>query len=215
MVEYWESRFKSEGPMWDFFPSDSAIKASDIFRSGGLKHILIPGFGYGRNARLFIEKGFEVTGIEISGSAIELAKANGINCIVYHGSVTTMPFDHNKYDGIFCYALIHLLNKHERKAFLKSCFTQLKDNGIMIFVVACVQSGMYGNGKYLSKDRFEVLKGLKVFFYDLKSVTEEFSAYGMVECTEIEEPVKFMEGQEPVKLLFVQCRKDSGTENRT
>ena len=77
MIEYWESKFKNEGALWDFFPSDSSIRALDIFKTNKLKHILIPGFGYGRNARLFIENGFEVTGIEISESAIELAKANG------------------------------------------------------------------------------------------------------------------------------------------
>lgn len=66
-----------------------------------LNRILIPGFGYGRNAKLFIENGFDVTGIEISQSAIDLAKTNGLNCMIHHGSVTSMPFDDKIYDGIF------------------------------------------------------------------------------------------------------------------
>ena len=207
MTEYWESKFKDEGALWDFFPSDSAIRTLDIFKSNKLKQILIPGFGYGRNARLFIENGFEVTGIEISESAIELANANGLNCLIHHGSVTSMPFDDIKYDGIFCYALIHLLNKRERQGFLKSCFNQLKNNGLMIFVVASTQMSMYGTGKYLSKDRFEISKGLKVFFYDSKSVFREFSPYGMIDSEEIEEPIKFMKDQDPIKMTFVVCKK--------
>jgi SAM-dependent methyltransferase len=205
--EFWEEKFKSEGIMWDFYPADSAVLTSEIFRANRLNNILIPGFGYGRNARLFIENGFEVTGIEISGTAIELAKANGLRCTIHHGSVTSMPFDEIKYDGIFCYALIHLLNKPERKAFLKSCFNQLKNKGLMIFVVPSTQMSMYGTGRALSKNRFEISKGIKVFFYDSKSLNQEFSPYGLIEYKEIEEPVKLMEGQDPLKMFFVICNR--------
>jgi len=63
MFDYWESRFKNEGAMWKFEPSDSAIKALELFKYWKLIDILIPGFGYGRNAGLFLENGFKVTGI--------------------------------------------------------------------------------------------------------------------------------------------------------
>lgn len=208
MTEYWETKFKSEGVMWDFYPADSAIRTIGIFKTNRFKNILIPGFGYGRNARLFIQNGFDVTGIEISRSAIDLAKANGINCMVHNGSVTSMPFDRKKYDGIFCYALIHLLNKIERKAFLRSCYNQLKNNGQMIFVVASAKMSMYGRGRYISKSRFEIPDGLKVFFYDQISVLKEFSPYGIAEITEIEEPVKFMPDQDPIKMIFIACKKE-------
>lgn len=185
--------------MWDFFPSDSAIRTLHIFRANKFNHILIPGIGYGRNAKLFIDNGFEVTGIEISTSAIELAKANRVNCLIHHGSVTSMPFDDKKYDGIFCYALVHLLNRTERRNFLKACSDQLKENGLMVFVLASKQSDMYGMGRYLSKDRYRISEGLNVFFYDTESATKEFSAYGIIECREIEEPVKFMKDHESMK----------------
>ena len=93
------------------------------FKKRGLINILIPGIGYGRNARPFIDKRFSITGIEVSESAINVARANKIDCTIHHGSVTDMPFDSQVYDAVFCYALIHLLNKHERKHFLRSCFT--------------------------------------------------------------------------------------------
>jgi SAM-dependent methyltransferase len=207
MVEYWESRFKNEGAMWKTEPADSAISAMDLFKSEGLNKILIPGFGYGRNARLFCENGFNVTGIEISRSAIELAKESGLKCKIHHGSVTSMPFDDKQFDGIYCYALIHLLNKKERRTFLKSCYSQLKAGGIMIFVISTKQTPLYATGKFLSKDRFEIAKGLKVFFYDNESVVKEFLDFEMTECRDIEEPVKFMEGEDPLRLKLVICKK--------
>ncbi|HEY4786211.1 MAG TPA: class I SAM-dependent methyltransferase [Bacteroidales bacterium] len=207
MIEYWESRFTIEGAMWKFEPADSAIVAMDLFKSYTINNILIPGFGYGRNAKLFLDNGFKVTGIEISKSAIELARRNGLDCIIHHGSVTSMPYDNQKYDGIYCYALIHLLNQRERRNFLKSCYDQLNQKGLMIFVVATKKLNMYGTGKYLSKDRYEISKGLRVYFYDDNSVKNEFINYGLIKCIDIEEPIKFMEGQESMKLKLIICKK--------
>ena len=207
MTEYWESRYKNEGAMWKSEPSDSAILALTLFKAENINNILIPGIGYGRNARLFLENGFVVTGIEISLSAIEMAQREMPDCTIHHGSVTRMPFDGQTYDGIFCYALIHLLSLRERHKFLLSCCKQLKNNGLMIFVVASKKSEMFGRGKSLGVDRFELEKGLKVFFYDNESVIKEFSDFGIIRNHEIDEPVKFMEGQQPVKLIFVVCRK--------
>jgi hypothetical protein len=207
MINYWESIFRKGGSIWGFDPSDSAISAVDIFSKNNLNKILIPGFGYGRNARIFIDKGFLVTGIEISGSAIEVARLNKLECIIHHGSVTSMPFDDEVYDAVFCYALVHVLNSHERKNFLRSCFSQLNDNGLMIFTVASKEMDRFGRGKLLSKDRFEIEPGLKVFFYDAGSIEKEFSPYGLIDYKLIDEPVKFVRGVDPIKLYFIICRK--------
>lgn len=193
--------------MWKFEPSDSAISTLDLFRSNGINRILIPGIGYGRNAKIFYDNGFEVTGIEISKSAIEIAQANGLNCIIHHGSVAAMPYDKELYDGIFCYALIHLLNKTERRQFLRSCWNQLRVGGLMVFVATSKEMSLYGSGSCLSKDRYEISKGLKVFFYDSASIKREFSDYGLIDYKEIEEPIKFLEGEQPIKMVQVVCKK--------
>jgi hypothetical protein len=52
---------------------------------------------------------------------------------IYHGSVTDMPFDQSIYDGIFCYALIHLLDASERKKLISDCHNRLAENGYMVF----------------------------------------------------------------------------------
>jgi len=206
-MNYWESKFRKGEVLWGFEPSDSAVSALRIFEGYGLKKILIPGFGYGRNARLFLDSGFDVTGIEISESAVRTARENNIDCSVHTGSVTAMPFDNEVYDAVFCYALIHLLNKRERKRFLSSCFQQLREKGRMIFVVASTEMDLYGKGKMLAKDRFGIETGLRVFFYDTGSIVAEFSSYGLIEYKKVNEPVKFMEGVDPLKMWFIVCQK--------
>jgi hypothetical protein len=66
---------------------------------------------------------------------------------------------------------------------------------------------IFGTGKCISKNRFEISNGLKVFFYDSESVKKEFSEFTLIDCSEIEEPIKFMTGQYPIKLKLVICRK--------
>ncbi len=208
MDNFWDNAFREIGTAWGFEPADSTIKAMNLFRENNFRRILIPGVGYGRNAKRFVENGFEVSGIEISERAIELARQNGLNFPIHHGSVTQMPFDGQVYDGIFCYALIHLLNKPERKAFLKCCYNQLAPGGFMIFVVASTRMSARGQGRKLSKDRFAVQKGINVFFYNDESVVREFLDFGLVACTDIDEPVKFMDHEPPLLMKYIVCRKD-------
>ncbi|UZJ63886.1 class I SAM-dependent methyltransferase [Sphingobacterium sp. KU25419] len=116
-----------------------------------------------------------VTGIEISQTAIELGQKHfGTDLQVYHGSVTEMPFDNNLYDGIYCYGLIYLLDKEEREKLIQDCYDQLTENGFMFFTAITKEAKTYRQGTYISKDRFEMFGGVKIFFYDRETIQEEF-----------------------------------------
>lgn len=82
---------------------------------------------------------------------------------IYNGSVTEMPFDNKLFDGIFCYGLIYLLDKAERNKLIHACFNQLTDNGYMIFTAVTKGAPTYGQGTLISKDRFEMFGGVKIF----------------------------------------------------
>lgn len=153
-----------------------------------------------------------VTGIEISKTAINLARDNGLDFDIFHGSVTDMPFETKLYDGIFCYALIHLLNQTEREKFIKDCYNQLKPNGYIIFTTISKPAPMFGKGTQLGKDYYEITEGVKMFFYDSDSIQEEFGDYGLVEISEVVEPHKNNETKPPFPFLMVKCQKESSFE---
>lgn len=208
MAEFWETSFRDKHIMWGFEPAESAIAALNLFRENRLNKILIPGFGYGRNAKIFADAGFEITGIEISETAIELAQKHyGDNVRVYHSSVTAMPFDHKVYDGIFCYALIHLLSEKERVKLIDDCYRQLKPDGYMVFVAISKNDAAYGEGEELSKDRFVTKHGVQLFFYDSDSVEREFGRYGIIESKEVDEPAKNMGNKVSQKIWLITCKK--------
>jgi ubiquinone/menaquinone biosynthesis C-methylase UbiE len=145
-----------------------------------------------------------VTGIEISKTAIKLARKHyGKDMTIYHGSVADMPFDDQKYDGIFCYALIHLLDSAEREKLILDCHNQLSENGYMVFTAISKEAHTYGKGKFISKDRYEIHEGVKMFFYDKASVNEEFGKAGLFEITEIQENFPF---------YLIKCRKGNSLE---
>ena len=199
--EFWETNFIEKQEMWGFEPSASAVLAKDFFIQKQIKNLLIPGFGYGRNAKIFTDNGIIVTGIEISKTAIQMARKHyGSDMIIYHGSVTDMPFDKVLYDGIFCHALIHLLDGSERQKLIANCYNQLAEGGCMIFSVISKKAATYGKGKFISKDRYEIFDGVKMFFYDRESITAEFGKSGVFEISEIEDSFPF---------FLVKCKKES------
>ncbi len=199
MGEFWEENFVEKQEMWGLEPAKSALLTNGFFMEKNRKNILIPGIGYGRNAQVFAANGMTVTGIELSKTAVGLARKHfGSEMVIYHGSVTDMPFDTNCYDGIFCYALIHLLDDDERMHLIRSCYNQLSGDGYMVFTVISKKAHTYGQGKQIGKDRFEMFGGVRMFFYDLDSIQAEFGEFGLFEITEVDENYPF---------YLIKCKK--------
>ncbi|WP_306599725.1 bifunctional 2-polyprenyl-6-hydroxyphenol methylase/3-demethylubiquinol 3-O-methyltransferase UbiG [Geothrix sp. 21YS21S-2] len=209
MTEFWETAFTEKQLIWGNEPTASANLASDYFARMGIKDVLIPGVGYGRNAKGFLDRGMSVTGIEISDTAISLARSQlGLQIPIHHGSVADMPYDSRPYDGIFCYGLIHLLDPAGRAKLIQDCYRQLAPGGHMIFTVISKKAPMYGQGERLGEDWYERGPGLQMFFYDTGSVEREFGPHGLVALSEIDE---LMPGGGSFPFINVFCMKGEMT----
>lgn len=204
MAEFWETAFIEKQLMWGFEPTASALLARKEFARLAIKDVLIPGIGYGRNAKTFLDAGMSVTGIEISETAIALARSKlSLDITIHHGSVTEMPFDARQYGGIFCFGLIYLLGPEERAKLIRDCHRQLAPGGLMVFTVIAREAPMYGLGTKLGEDWYERLPGLRMFFYDEASARREFGEHGAVEVRRIDEP----NHGSSLPFLHVTCRK--------
>jgi len=211
MTEFWETAFNKMQLAWGLEPTQSAVAACDTFARTGVKSVLIPGIGYGRNAKPFLEHGMSVVGIEISQSAIDLARSRlGLEITILHGSVVDMPFDRQQYDGIFCFGLVYLLDARGRQKFIRDCYRQLEPGGHMIFTVISKKAPMYAQGPRLGEDWYERLPGLPMYFYDTDSAKREFGPYGLVELSEIDEPAG--DGS-TLPFIHVVCKRDTATAN--
>lgn len=204
MTELWEAAFVKNQLMWGHAQSRSALFAAEVFARAGAKDVLIPGVGYGRNAKAFLDRGMSVTGIEISATAIGLARSElGLTIPIHHGSVTDMPFDDRTYDGIFCYGLLYLLDAEARARVLRACHAQLASDGQMIFTLIAKEAPMYGKGQHLGEDWYEPHPGVRMYFYDEASIARDFGPLGRVEQSRIDEPA----GSGTFPFINVTCKK--------
>lgn len=204
MAEIWESTFLEKELIWGLDPTQSAIQASERFAKSGAKNVLIPGIGYGRNAKPFLAQGMSVTGIEISETAIKLARERlGLDVPIHHGSVTDMPYDDRRYDGIFCYGLLYLLDAPGRAKLLRDCHAQLTDGGQMIFSVVAKNAPMYRRGTRLDDDWYELVPGVRLYFYDAVTIAREFRDHGLVDVWDTEEPAH----GGPLPFINVACKR--------
>lgn len=208
MAEFWEKSFRNRKEMWGWTPADSAVETVELFKKYGVINILIPGFGYGRNAKIFIDNGFKVAGIELSETAIDIAEEHfGESIKIHHGSVSSMPFDQEVYDGIFSYSLIHLLKYKERTKLIKECYNQLRPGGYMVFVSISKKDFRYGEGEEICKDTFKKNYGVTLYFYDSESILLDFGNYGLVDAREIREPIKNLGDKPSQRFWYIICKK--------
>ncbi|MBR9918587.1 class I SAM-dependent methyltransferase [bacterium] len=209
MSQFWESNFIEKQKIWGDAATDLAVDAADLFMREGLSNILIPGFGYGRNAMEFIKRNIKVTGIEISQTAIKLAQDHFSNeTKIHHGSVAQMPFDDTKYDGVFCHALLHLLEEDERKHCIDQSYRHLTKGGLMYFTVISSLDSAFENGEKIGHNRFQSPHGVNLFFYDESAIANEFEAYGLIEAQERQEPLIPKAGSKGQRFWKVLCRKE-------
>ena len=69
----------------------------------------------------------------------------------------------------------------------------------MAFTAITKKAETYGQGTFVSKDRFEMFGGVKIFFYDRETIKEEFENAGLFEVTEVTENYPF---------YLIKCRKN-------
>ena len=142
----------------------------EITAGGNRKKLLDLGCGPGIYAELFAEKGFDVTGIDISGRSIDYAKENTIkkesNIKYYKKSYLDMEYT-EEFDVItLFYYDFGVLHPAAREKLLQKIYKALKPGGILIFDVFSEKeyqmkeentNWSYNNGGYWSENPYVCL----------------------------------------------------------
>lgn len=187
MKEYWNRRFSIEEKIWGDSPSKTAEYALKLFLKNKVHKILIPGAGYGRNSKLFSNHSFNVTGIEISKKAFNMAKKHDPKTKFFKGSVLDMPFNIDLYNAIYCHNTLHLFLRKERFFFIKKCYDQLKNNGFVFFTVFSEKEKSFGKGKEFEKNTFESKSGRPTHYFSEDDLIEHFRDFSVIKTGLMEE----------------------------
>ncbi|MBN1800407.1 MAG: class I SAM-dependent methyltransferase [Candidatus Lokiarchaeota archaeon] len=187
MEEYWNERFKKGGKIWGEKPSNSAFIAFNFFKDYHVKTLLVPGAGYGRNTRFFSQHDIEVTGIEISQKALNIARLFDSKTHFVRGDVLNMVYDNEKYDAIYCFNVLHLLLKNDRYRFLNKCYELLKVGGIAFFIVFSEKEKSYGKGREIEPQTFESKPGRPVHYFSKQDLLNHFTDMSVIKTELIED----------------------------
>jgi 2-polyprenyl-3-methyl-5-hydroxy-6-metoxy-1,4-benzoquinol methylase len=164
------------------------------------------GCGTGNYALYFAGKGFNVTGIDISASAIEIAKETasrkGISCTFIAADVLGEMRDvQGTFDFAYDWELLHHIFPPERETYVRNVSRLLNPNGMYLSVCFSQQSPQFGS---MEKYRQTPL-GTVLYFSSEEELKELFNPYfSIIELKTIEIKGKFS----PHKAVYALMRKN-------
>ena len=185
---YWNTQFTEHQLIWGETHSKSAEIALSLFRLHKVSKILVPGSGYGRNTKLFSSSGFDVTGIEISETACDIAREYDPLTKVYNEPFLDAHIAPGQYEGIYCYNVLHLFLQKERQRFISKC-AQVLSNGFMFFSVVSDQDAYYGQGKEIEHNTFAVKPDKILHFFTQDDLEQHFEGYRVLKVGSLEDQV--------------------------
>jgi SAM-dependent methyltransferase len=206
MNEYWEERFRKEGRIWEDVPSRTAAHALGLFLHYGVKTVLAPGAGYGRNTRIFAEASLAVTGVEIAAAACEMAREFDTQTQFYNASVLDMSFLAEKYDAVYCFNTMHLFLEKDRKTLVRQCADRLIKGGIMYFTVFSEREATYGKGREVERDTYESKPGRPAHYFTDADLRRHFPGLEIIETGLTEDPEDHGEGPHTHILRYIIAR---------
>lgn len=208
MKEYWEGRYQDDQQIWGSSPSRTALDAVDKFKKHNVRNLLIPGAGYGRNAKAFIDTGMKVAAIEVAPSAIAIGENFVPELQYFIGSVLDMPFSNDMYDAVYCFNVLHFFFRNERQLFLQKCFDQMQPGGVAFFAVFSEKEPSYGKGKEVEKNTFETKPGRPVHYFSADDLEEHFGMFNILETGLMEDPEKHDQEGEHIHIVrYIYVKK--------
>lgn len=146
-VEYWEQRYMAGETDWDLKSVTPAFL--DILNDSilaGKEKLLVPGCGFGYDAVAAAKKGFDVTAVDISISAIDQAK----KLVKERLKIKFIQQDFflldeiNKFDIIYDYVTYCAIDPGRRKEYAGKVAALLNKEGIFIAIFFPVENRYFG-----------------------------------------------------------------------
>lgn len=153
-------------------------------------HILDVGCAGGRDSRMFVDRGFNVTGIDLCEPFLQEARRSVSSAVFLKKDVLELDFEEASFDGIWaCAVLLHLEKKDLPKA-LSDFYRILKQQGVLFIGIkhgdgeqSVVDSLSDGNSRFFSfyqKDEIEALVRAAGFNITYSEIRDDDTGRGEV-----------------------------------
>lgn len=157
---------------WIHKPSLFAEWAIQYFPVGGT--LLDLGGGQGQDALYFAEKGYAVTLLDFTQSALDRAKEKFLSNnarirIVHHDMNTPLPFHQTDFDVIFAHMSLHYFTTDKTFEIFNQIHSLLKPGGTLAVITNATTDPEYNTGELIEPDYF-LIDGQKKRFFSVESM---------------------------------------------
>ncbi|NIM45393.1 MAG: methyltransferase domain-containing protein [Nitrososphaeria archaeon] len=150
-------------PEWMKKPVPFVVEALDLFKRHKFRDVLDLGCGVGRHCVYLAENGFDVVGLDVSGSALRTAKEwirekRLANADFILGSMTDIPFGDCRFDAVISASVVHHAIKEQIRKAVTEIHRVLRGDGLFLTNLPSVEDYRYGKGEEVEADTFMVLE---------------------------------------------------------
>lgn len=157
---------------------------SEIIPAGA--KVLELGCGDGKTLAMLVSAGFKVTGIDISPSAITLArkKVGETKARLVVGDACSLPFRAGEFNVVVAVHVFDHLTTTERKKAAAECKRVLKKNGLLLFQGFSARDFRFAQGKKVELRTFRRANNIWYHYFASSEVKKLFSKFELVELQE-------------------------------
>ncbi len=116
----------------------------------------------------------------------------------------------NKYDAIYCFDVLHLFLKQDRKKLIQHCVQYLKDNGLMYFTCFSDEDVNNGVGSQIEAGTFEYVKGKYAHFFTEEDLIRHFDGLQVIETGTTHENLTYKDNKSKEYMLRYIVVKKGG-----
>jgi len=147
-------------------PVPFVAEAVPTFRHSNIKRVLDLGCGVGRNCTYLAKENFDVIGVDISLTALRIAKRLSKkeklkNLAFLQATMDNLPLSDCMLDAVICVSVIHHAIRRDVTKTINEIHRILKKNGLFLANLASVKDPRYGTGQKVENNTFRILEAFE------------------------------------------------------
>jgi SAM-dependent methyltransferase len=176
VTDAWEEDYSRRGLLWGGVTHDLPLLPPG-------SRVLELGCGNGKTLLTMIQRGWDVTALDISPRAVALSRercrsSSDGDFIIADSSV--LPFKNTTFDAVFAVHLMGHLPEPDRKRVPYGLFPTLRPGGIIFFSDFSTEDFRYGSGCELEPATFRRGTGIITHYFSRQEVLDLFSPFTLV-----------------------------------
>ena len=193
---HWDRIYQEREDFFGAEPSDFGLRAAQVFGEAHAHAVLELGCGQGRDTLLFLQRGFAVTALDYSKSAIQqlarraetLGLAGQLRSRT-HDMRQPLPFRDGAFDACYSHMLFTMeLTEEELRQAFGEVLRVLRPDGLNVYSVRNDHDPHFGKGTHRGEDMWQNPMGFVVHFFTEEKVRRLAKGYELLRVGEFEDP---------------------------